>query len=55
MVRQRGSHIILVKDDNVVPVPRHEQIKRGLLQAIILEAGMTREEFLALYKKGRKA
>jgi predicted RNA binding protein YcfA (HicA-like mRNA interferase family) len=46
--RQRGSHIILVKDDRVVPVPRHHQIKRGLLLEIIAEAGMTREEFLKL-------
>jgi predicted RNA binding protein YcfA (HicA-like mRNA interferase family) len=46
--RQRGSHIILVKDERVVPVPRHNQIKRGLLLEIIAEAGMTKEQFLKL-------
>ena len=48
VARQKGSHIILVKDDRVVPVPRHDQIKRGLLLEIIAEAGMTKEEFLKL-------
>lgn len=48
--RQRGSHIILVKDDRVVPVPRHDQIKRGLLLEIVAEAGLTRDEFLRLLK-----
>ncbi|MGA3298132.1 MAG: hypothetical protein ABSD41_11875 [Candidatus Bathyarchaeia archaeon] len=42
--------MILVKDDRVVPVPRHEQIKRGLLLEIIAEAGLTHEEFLTLLK-----
>jgi predicted RNA binding protein YcfA (HicA-like mRNA interferase family) len=48
VARQRGSHIILVKDERVIPVPRHNQIKRGLLLEIIAEAGMTKEEFLKL-------
>ena len=46
--RQKGSHIILVKDERVVPVPRHAEIKRGLLMEIIMEAGLTKEEFLQL-------
>ncbi len=46
--RQKGSHIILVKDDLVVPVPKHAEIKRGLLMEIITEAGLTKEEFLRL-------
>jgi predicted RNA binding protein YcfA (HicA-like mRNA interferase family) len=54
VARQRGSHIVLVKDDTVVPIPRHDQIKRGTLQAIIAEAGLTREEFIALYRKEHK-
>ena len=48
--RQRGSHIILVKDERIVPVPKHDQIKRGLLIEIIAEAGLTKEEFLRLLK-----
>jgi predicted RNA binding protein YcfA (HicA-like mRNA interferase family) len=50
VARQRGSHIILVKDERVVPVPRYDQIKRSLLLEIMAEAGLTREEFLRLLK-----
>jgi len=50
IARQKGSHLILVKDECVVPVPRHEQIKRGLLMAIMAESGVTKEEFLKLLK-----
>jgi predicted RNA binding protein YcfA (HicA-like mRNA interferase family) len=46
--RQKGSHIVLVKDERVVPVPRHAEIKRGLLMEIIMEASLTKEEFLRL-------
>lgn len=51
---QKGSHIILKQ---VVPphfrlsVPNHKQIKRGLLRAIIREAGLTREQFLELLER----
>jgi len=48
VVRQRGSHIFLVKDENVVPVPRHSEIKRGTLMAIITEVGLSKDEFLRL-------
>ena len=47
---QKGSHLILVKEEYIVPVPKHREIKRGLLRAIITEAGLTREEFLKLLK-----
>ncbi len=48
VARQKGSHIIIVKDERIVPVPRHDQIKKGLLMEIIVEAGLTREESLRL-------
>ena len=50
VARQKGSHIILVKGDCVLLVPKHAQIKRGLLMEIIAEAGLTKEEFLKLAK-----
>ena len=50
VARQKGSHLILVKGECIVPVPKHEQIKRGLLLAIIAESGLTKEEFLKLLK-----
>jgi predicted RNA binding protein YcfA (HicA-like mRNA interferase family) len=51
VARQKGSHLILVKGDAVVPVPKHEQIKKGLLLEIIREAGLSKEEFLRLIKE----
>ena len=48
VVRQKGSHLILVKEERIVPVPKHEKIKKGLLMAIIEEAGLTKEEFQKL-------
>jgi predicted RNA binding protein YcfA (HicA-like mRNA interferase family) len=48
LVRQAGSHMILVKPDSLVSlaVPNHREIARGTLRSIIRSAGMTVEEFL---------
>ena len=46
--RQKGSHLILVKGEYIVPAPKHREIKRGLLLEIMAEAGMTKEEFIKL-------
>ena len=49
--RQRGSHIIL---RNMQPphrrlvVPDHSEIAKGTLRALIRQAGLTVEEFVAL-------
>ena len=51
VARQKGNHLILIKNECIVPVPRHREIKRGLLMEIISEAGLTREEFLKLLKE----
>ena len=51
VTRQKGSHLILIKDEYIVPVPKHREIKRGLLMEIMAEAGLTREEFLKLLKE----
>ena len=40
--------MVLRRDEKLVVVPRHEEIDRGTLSAIILQAGLTREEFLKL-------
>lgn len=50
-VRQKGSHMILVKNSYIVPIPKHNEIKKGLLLEIIAEAGLTKEEFLEILKK----
>ncbi len=51
-VRQKGSHIILVRQDasgkRAVVVPNHREIDIGTLIEIIRQAGLKRDEFLEL-------
>jgi predicted RNA binding protein YcfA (HicA-like mRNA interferase family) len=48
-VRQKGSHIILQLKTNdstiTVPVPDHKETKKGTLQSIIRQSGLSRESF----------
>lgn len=48
--RQKGSHIILVREDPyaMIVVPDHKTLKPGTLRGIIRDAGLTVEEFSAL-------
>jgi predicted RNA binding protein YcfA (HicA-like mRNA interferase family) len=50
VARQRGSHIILVREDpkTTVSVPNHDELDRGTLRAIIRQIDATVEEFAAL-------
>ena len=47
VARQRGSHIILVKDGEIasLSVPDHKEVARGTLRSLIRTAGITVEEF----------
>ena len=48
-IRQRGSHVRLEKtkgDETVkITVPLHKTLKKGTLKRIIMDAGLTVEEF----------
>ena len=48
VVRQRGSHIILVKEGSraTLSVPDHKEIARGTLRSLVRAAGLTVEEFV---------
>ena len=48
--RQRGSHVILVKDGHpaTLSVPDHKELAKGTLRSLIRAAGMTAEDFTAL-------
>ena len=49
--RQRGSHLILRIDDpphRRLSVPDHRELAKGTLRAIIREAGLTVDAFIAL-------
>lgn len=49
VARQRGSHIILVKNNHnaTLSVPDHKEIAKGTLRSLIRTAGMTPKEFIA--------
>ena len=53
VARQRGSHIVLVKDGNwaTLSVPDHREVAPGTLRSLIRAAGLTVDEFVALTKK----
>jgi len=48
--RQHGSHIILRRDDPFaqVVVPDHKELDRGTLRAILRQANLSVDEFIAL-------
>lgn len=48
--RQRGSHMILTKVGARVnlSIPDHRELDRGLLRALIRDAGLTVEQFMKL-------
>ena len=49
MVRQTGSHVILVKEGEPVTlsVPNHREVAKGTLRSLIRTAGLTVREFVA--------
>jgi predicted RNA binding protein YcfA (HicA-like mRNA interferase family) len=49
--RQRGSHIILVREEprTTISVPDHKELDRGTLRSIIRQIGLSVEEFVELF------
>jgi predicted RNA binding protein YcfA (HicA-like mRNA interferase family) len=48
VARQRGSHIVMVKEGEIVTlsVPDHREIAKGTLRSLIRSAGITVDEFI---------
>lgn len=48
-VRQRGSHILMQRQETTgtttVPVPDHDEVRRGTLRSIIRQSGLPRAQF----------
>jgi predicted RNA binding protein YcfA (HicA-like mRNA interferase family) len=53
IARQRGSHIILVKDRHVatLSVPDHREVAKGTLRSLIRASGLTPDQFISLLGK----
>lgn len=50
LLRQRGSHIILRRDEPYaeVVVPNHQTLDKGTLRTIIRQVGLSVDEFIEL-------
>jgi predicted RNA binding protein YcfA (HicA-like mRNA interferase family) len=50
LVRQRGSHMILVKTGHMatLSVPDHREVARGTLRSLIRSSGLSVEQFVEL-------
>ena len=46
VVSQKGSHRKFKKDSHTVIVPMHSEIAKGTLKSILLQAGLTLEDFI---------
>jgi len=51
--RQRGSHIIMVKEGHIatLSIPDHKEVAKGTLHRLIRAAGLTVFEFINGYNK----
>ena len=52
-VRQRGSHMVMVKEGSMatLSVPDHKEVAKGTLRSLIRSAGLTVEAFTELTRK----
>ena len=53
MARQRGSHMVLVKDGHTatLSVPDHREVAKGTLRSLIRASGLSVDEFLVLTRR----
>jgi predicted RNA binding protein YcfA (HicA-like mRNA interferase family) len=52
-VRQKGSHVILVKEGSwaTLSVPDHREVAPGTLRSLIRASGLSVEQFVVLARK----
>lgn len=44
--RQKGSHVVMRRDNKGCVIPRHKELAVGTLRSAIRQAGITVEEFV---------
>jgi predicted RNA binding protein YcfA (HicA-like mRNA interferase family) len=49
-VRQRGSHIVMRREDAGCVVPQHKELKTGTLAGVLRQAGVSVDEFIKAIK-----
>lgn len=50
IVRQKGSHVSLRKDDFRTVVPLHSDLSKGTLIGLLKQCGLTKEKLIELLK-----
>ena len=50
IVRQKGSHVVLRKEDKGCVIPLHKELAIGTLRSAIKQAKITAEIFINAYK-----
>jgi len=48
--RQRGSHVVMRREDKGCVIPRHKELAKGTLKSAIKQAGISIEDFLIAFK-----
>lgn len=48
--RQKGSHVVMRRDDKGCVIPRHKELALGTLRSAIKQAGISVDEFIAGYE-----
>lgn len=51
VVRQKGSHVSLQKENYKTVVPLHDELAKGTLWGILKQCGLSREDLIDLIKK----
>ncbi|MFW5883530.1 MAG: type II toxin-antitoxin system HicA family toxin [Verrucomicrobiota bacterium] len=53
IVRQRGSHMVMVKEGSMatLSIPNHKEVAKGTLRSLIRSSGLTVEDFVELARK----
>ena len=49
--RQKGSHVVMRRQNKGCVIPRHKQLAIGTLRSAIRQAGLTVEEFVDAFNR----
>ena len=48
--RQRGSHVVMRREDKGCVIPRHKELAIGTLRSAIKQAGISSEDFFEAFR-----
>lgn len=51
VVRQKGSHISMEKNDHKTVIPLHDELAKGTLLGILKQCGLTKDDLNDLLRK----